>query len=348
MTGVRILKRAFVPLLLIIASIAWCHIDYQPISGALLEHWNTIFPYYFPKVYNYDSASLPDGIYELQIAGIEVERDSLDIYLLGMSTDSDIPFLLATGSYRGEHNFTKSGASYDDEEDQICLSFQMPFSARYCEGCYRWNVEDESLELMQYINGDPSLDAMERADSLMAEGDIAEAIDELNDMFYPGNYYSSDEMIARLLRSINRAAGDAETEGNFEEAVSLFGDLAAFLHTDREWFTAFTDSMDYVNCDYSEYMGLGEYAMIMNNYAYYLEQTDDLDKSLVVLRKVLDLKPERMVAHINIADVLWGLGEPAEAEGHYRLYVEMMINRELTHQIPDYVHERLAQLPAIS
>ena len=155
-------------------------------------------------------------------------------------------------------------------------------------------------------------------------------------------------MIARLLRSINRAAGDAEVDGNYKKAVSLFGDLAGFLHTDREWFTSFTDSLDYVNCDYSEYMGLGEYAMIINNYAYFLEQTDDFDKSLVVLRKVLDLKPQRMVAHLNIADVLWKFVQPAEAGEHYRNYVEMMIERELTNQIPDYVDERLAQLSVLS
>ena len=342
------MRRVLITVLLFIVSIAWSQIDYQPISGELLEHWNTTSPSFHPKVYHFDPEKLPDGIHELRIVGIEVEGDSLDIYLLGTAADTDIPFLLATGGYRGNHNFTKSDASYDEDEGLICLCFQMPFSARYCKGCYRWDIESESLELIRYINGDPSLDAVERADSLMAEGDIAEAIDELNYMFYPGNYYSTDEMIARLLRSINRAAGDAEAEGNFEEAVDLFGDLADFLHTDREWFTAFTDSLDYVNCDYSEYMGLGEYAMIMNNYAYFLEQTDDLDKSLVVLRKVLDLKPQRMVAHLNIADVLWALGEPAEAGGHYRIYVEMMTDRELTHQIPDYAHERLAQLHAVS
>jgi formylglycine-generating enzyme required for sulfatase activity len=342
------MKSVLLPVLMICASVAWSQIDYQPISGALLEHWNTAYSCDFPKVYNYDSGNLPEDIYELRIAGIEVERDSLDIYLLGIASDTDIPFLLATGGYRGEYNFTKSGASYNEEEDQICLSFQMPFSARYCEGCYRWNFEDESLELTQYISGDPSLDAMEKADSLMAEGDIAEAIDELSDMFYPGNYYSSDEMIARLLRSINRAAGEAEAEDNFEKAVDLFGDLAGFLHTEREWFSAFTDSLDYVSCDYSEYMGLGEYAMVMNNYAYFLERTGDFDKSLVVLRKVLDLKPQRMVAHLNIADVLWELAEPAEAGEHYRIYVEMMTDRELTHQIPNYVLERLFHLPAVS
>lgn len=205
------MKRAFVLLLLIIASIVWCHIYYQPISGELLEHWNSGYLYNYPIVYHFDSCNLPNGIYELHIVGIEVERDSLNIYLMGTAVDTDIPFLLATGGYRGDYNFAKSNASYDEEENQICLYFEMPFSARYCKGCYRWDIEDESLELLQYINGDPSLDAMERADSLMAGGDIAEAIDELNNIFYPCDYYDPAEMIVRLLRIINRAAGEVST-----------------------------------------------------------------------------------------------------------------------------------------
>ncbi len=342
------MRRVFITALLFIVSIAWSQIEYQPITGELLEHWNTAYLCDLPKVYYYDSGNLPDDIYELQITGIEVEIDSLDIFLLGISADTDIPFLLATGGYRGEYNFAKSFSKYVEDDDEIHLQFQMPGSARYCIGCYRWNIEEKSLDFLRYYSRDPSLEAMERVDSLLTEGNIKEAIDELNNMFYPGNYYGSDEMIARLLRNINRTAGDAEVEGNYEEAVSLFGDLAEFIHTDREWFTAFTDSLDYVGCNYANYMGLGEYAMIMNNYAYYLEQTDDLDNSLIVLRKVLDLKPERMVAHINIADVLWALGETVESGEHYSIYREMMIDRELTHQIPDYVHERLAQLPEIS
>jgi len=342
------MKRSVIPLLLIIASIALCRIDYQPVSGELLDYWNNGYQSDFPKVYDFDPGNLPTGICELRMTGIEIEMDSLDIYLLGIAADTDIPYLLATGGYRGEHNFAKSYARYDEEEDRICLSFQMPFSARYCQGCYRWNIEERKLVFLEYITADPSLDAMERIDTLLAEGSIAEAIDELNNIFYPGNYYSSDEMIARLLRSINRVAGDAEAEGNFEEAVSLFGELADFLHTDREWYTAFTDSLDYVSCNFAEYMNLNEYAMIMNNYAYYLEQTDYYEKSLTVLRKVLDLQPDRMVAHLNIADVLWKLDARVESEEHYSIYVDMMTGRELTHQIPAYVHERLAQLHAVT
>ncbi len=339
------MKTAIFPFLFLMMFVVSGRADYTPITGELLEHWNNTSRVARPIVYYFHTDDLPNGIYEVVITGIEVEPGLLDIFLLGKTHESEIPLLLGTSEYRGNYNFAKSDSRYHEEEDEISLYFQMPFSASYYAVCYRWDIDSGSLELLRYFSGDPSMEALERADSLMAEGKIAEAIREINEMFYPGNYYSSDEMIARLLRSINRAAGEAEIHENYGKAVSLFGDLADFLHTDREWFAAFTDSLDYVNCDYSEYMGLGEYAMIMNNYAYYLEQTGDLDKSLIVLRKVLDLKPERMVAHLNIADVLWALGESIEARGHYIIYQEMMTDRELTHQIPGYVQERLAEDP---
>jgi hypothetical protein len=337
------MKTVMITVLLTFVSLVWGDIEYQPISGALLEHWNTAYSYFMPIVYHFDSGELPEDIYELRITGIEVEWDSLDIYLLGMTPKTDIPLLLATGGYRGDHNFTKSYASYVEEEDEIRLSFQMPGSARWCTGCYRWNIEEESLEFLRYYSRDPSLEAMERVDSLLTVGNISEAIYELNGIFYPGNYYSSDEMISRLLVSINRTALEQHNSGNNQGAVDLFLDLAEFFHTQDEWFQAFDDSLDYVGTNYSQYMDLSDYVMIMNNYAFYLEQIDDPDKSLIVLRKVLDLDPSRMVAHLNIADVLWDLGEFTEAEEHYIIYQQMMIDSELTHQIPLRVDERTAE-----
>ena len=337
------MKALLITVLLIIVSLVWGQVEYQPISGGLREHFDACYICDCPYVEHIDSLELPGGIVDLRITGIEIERDSLDIYLLGIAADTDIPFLLAVSGYRGDYNFAKSYAAYNEEEDEIRLSFQMPGSARWCSGCYRWNIEEGTLEYLRYYSRDPSLEAMERVDSLLTEGHIEEAIDELNGMFYPGNYYSSDEMISRLLVSINRTALQEHNEGNDQGAVDLFLDLAEFFHTANEWFQAFNDSLDYVECNYSNYMDLSEYVMIMNNYAFYLEQIDDPDKSLIVLRKVLDLNPSRMVAHLNIADVLWDLGETAKAGEHYSIYQDMMTDRELTNQIPVRVYERTAQ-----
>ena len=334
------MKKILIPALLITVSIAMGQMDYQPITGGLREHFDACYTCDCPYLDHIDSIELPGGIVDLRITGIEVERDSLDIYLLGIAADTDIPLLLATSGYRGDYNFAKSYAAYNEEEDEIRLSFQMPGSARWCTGVYRWNIEEGTLEYLRYYSRDPSLEALERVDSLLAEGDITEAIREVNGMFYPHNYYSSDEMISRLLVSINRTALQEHQEGNNQGAVDLFMDLADFLHTQEEWYTAFNDSLDYAESNYSNYMDLSDYVMIMNNYAFFLEQIEDQSKSLIVLRKVLDLDPSRMVAHLNIADVLWDLGEPAEAREHYSIYRDMMIDRELIDQIPLRVDAR--------
>jgi len=335
-------KRVYVLIFLICASVSWSQVEYQPITGELLEHWNTAVSCYFSDTYNYESGKLPDGIQELCITCIEFDRDSLNIYLLGIDVETDIPFLLATGEYGGAYNFSKSVASYDEDSDEIHLYFQMPFSEVSRTGCYRWDIEEKALVLLRYETSDPSQNELERVNSLLSDGDIEEAIDELNNMLYPGNYFSSDEMLARLLRSINRIALEEQNENCYQRAVALFMNLPGFLFTGDEWYTAFDDSLDYMESCYSSYMDLSEYVMIINNYAFFLEQTDDLYQSLFVLRRVLDIEPSRMVAHLNIADVLWTLGEAAEAKEYYNVYLEMMTDNELTHQIPVRVHERIA------
>lgn len=126
--------------------------------------------------------------------------------------------------------------------------------------------------------------------------------------------------------------------------MDLFEYLSKYNRMSFQWYSSFIDSLEFMESDRSNYMGLGEYVMILNNYAFFLEQTDGLFLSQKVLGKVLDLQPSRIVAHLNIADVLWKLGEFAEAEEHYSIYLEMMTEGDLALQIPPYVQERVNSL----
>lgn len=332
------MKRILFTSLFIAVSISCSNVEYQPISGELLSHWNASSPSCFPPVSDFDAERLPEGVSELCITGIEIERDSLNLYLLGITAASDVPLLLATGGYRGEHNFAKSYASYED--DELCISFQMPNSARYSEGYYEWDAENIVLELTRYEKGDPSLASLEAVDTLLAEGNIEEAIDLLNNVFYPDNYYARNEMTARLLRRANRVALQRQEEGNSSAAVEVFTSLSSFLNGAEYGFPVFNDTVAFLESEFSSYMDLSEFAMIMNNHAYFLEQAGELDESLVILQKVIILSPSRMVAYLNLADVLWELGEHSEAEEHYTTYMWMMSNNELSDQIPPRVNER--------
>ncbi|MCP4647630.1 MAG: hypothetical protein GY852_07835, partial [bacterium] len=268
------MKRILFSILFISVSISCSNVEYQPITGKLLNHWSTSGPSCFPPVGHFDAEKLPEGVSELCITGIEIGRDSLDLFLLGITSASDVPLLLATGGYKGEYNFAKSYASYEDGE--LCISFQMPYSARYSEGYYRWDSENKVLELTRYEEGDPSLASLEAVDTLLAEGNIEEAIDLLNNMFYPDNYYARDEMTARLLRSANRVALQKQEEGNSSAAVEVFTGLSSFPSGAEYGFPVFNDSIAFLESDFSGYMDLNEFVMIMNNHAYFLEQAGEV------------------------------------------------------------------------
>ena len=342
------MKTTFLPILLLSVSVSWCQIGYQPIAGDLLKHWNTANSSCFSDVWDFDFAGLPNGIDELVMTGIEVEQDSLDIYLLGISPETAIPFLLATGGYRGEYNFERFFVYYHEEEDEFELRFNMPGCSRECMSYYEWDTGNRSLVQLRYVTEDTSLDALERADSLLIEGNITEAIDELSSIqhMYARYYYDPDEMVARLLRIFNRAALEEADAGNYQGAVDLLEYLCNYSQMSSQWYFSFADSLDFMESNLSNFMGLSEYVMILNNYAFFLEQTDCLYLSQKILRTVPDLQPSLIVAHLNIADVLWKLGEFAEAEEHYNIYLEMMTHRELTDQIPPCVHDRMNLLHA--
>ena len=267
----------------------------------------------------------------------------MNIYLLGISPETDIPFLLAAGGYRGEYNFERFFVYYHAEEDEFELKFYIPGCSRKSMGYYEWDTGNQSLMQLRFYTEDPSLEALARADSLLIEGDITEAIDELSSIqhMYVRYYYDPDEMIARLLRIFNKAALEEADTGNYQGAVDLFDYLSNYNRLSSQWYNSFYDSLAFMESDRSSYMDLSEYVMILNNYAFFLEQTDGLYLSQKILRKVLDLQPSRVIAYLNIADVLWKLGELTEAEEHYGIYLEMMTDRELTDQIPLRVHERI-------
>lgn len=342
------MKSILIPVFLISVSVSCSQIGYRPIAGDLLNHWNTANSSCFSDVRDSDFIGLPSGFDELLMTGIEVEQDSLDIYLLGISPETAIPFLLATGGYRGEYNFERFFVYYHKEEDELELIFYMPDCSRKCVGYFELVTENCSLVQLRYYTEDSSLEALVRAESLLVEGNITEAIDELTSIqhSYTRYYYDPDEMIARLLRIINKAALEEVDENNYQGAVDLFEYLSDYNRMSFQWYMSFSDSLDFMESDRSNYMGLSEYVMILNNYAFFLEQTDDLYLSQKILRKVLDLQPSLMVAHLNIADVLWKLGEFAEAEEHYSIYLEIMTEGDLALQIPPYVQERINSLHA--
>jgi tetratricopeptide (TPR) repeat protein len=82
--------------------------------------------------------------------------------------------------------------------------------------------------------------------------------------------------------------------------------------------------------------------VIYNDMGYYLEQAKAYAAAIYLLRAVLEKYPQRIVAHLNIADAYWGNGEPEKAKKHYEEYVRLMKsqNKDMS-KIPQRVYDRI-------
>ena len=65
------MERILTPVLLFCVSVSWCQIEYQPIAGDLLKHWNTANLSRFSDVWDSDSVGLPNGINDPLLTGID-------------------------------------------------------------------------------------------------------------------------------------------------------------------------------------------------------------------------------------------------------------------------------------
>lgn len=296
--------------------------------------------YVFPLVEDVPASLLPEGLTDLIFAAVPTGEMTMTVYLLGDGPEGTE--VLASGHYRGEYNFAKSFAYWLPEESILELIFQIPYCARYAGVQYAW--EGDNLVPVEWLSGDPSLEALANVDSLLASGFIGEAADELAPVLYPGYYYEPGRMAADFLRSAHEYAMEEYEEGNTEAAVNSFeeaDEAMDLLLMPYPWYGGFQDSSDYEESSISDHMRIGEFIRIANNYGFFLEQYGNCEKAVDVLYGVLKLDPERMVAYLNIADALWGLGESGNAAEFYRTYVDMMMQVNLGSQIPPRVNSRV-------
>ncbi len=310
--------------------------QYEPLHGYLLKMWNMPGSSFYSEVTAYGSLDLPDGVVGLHYCLTETEGDSLIIWLVGTASDSGGPLLLATGGYGEAYDLERGYLSYSAAQDEFRLRFYMPHSSRINDGYYRWELSNRRLAWLRFQTEDRSLEAFQQAESLLDLGDVAGGIEALNRVSHSQYYYDEDSMKVRLLRLVNDNAMSLYDEGDIAGAVELFDSLFDYNGMSAGWYRSHRDSSDFAECGYSSLMSIDEYADILSNYANLLRLSDRLLMSEDIFAVVLSLRPDRAEAHINMADLLWELGEPVEARRLYSLYMEMEPGA-----IPDRVRQRV-------
>ena len=286
---------------------------------------------------------------ELEARGVQTvwiaagnPADSLVLRALGVSADDTLD--LGPVEFGGWYNPAKGWWSYSDSTGMVTFYSQYPFRATYDAASYRVNEGIPWLMLDSTWSGDPSVEAMQRIDSLLPEGRIVEAAAELAEVFYPHNYFVPPELSVRFLEAAHAEALDRWRTGDAEDALEAFdaAEEAFELTTfDTDWYLQQGGAEDLAESDYGDYIAADRLAAIANDYGFFLHEGGRTEEALEALVAVLLLDPDRAVAHLNTADVLWDLGREEAARRHYSRYLALLQEKGLEVEIPLRVTVRL-------
>lgn len=82
---------------------------------------------------------------------------------------------------------------------------------------------------------------------------------------------------------------------------------------------------------------------LLNDVAYFMERKGDYRNAILILEKIIEKYPNRIVAYINLGDAYWGNENQEKAKEAYRIYISKMKNKGLEHKIPQRVYDRVKQ-----
>jgi len=290
---------------------------YTPVSEKVNTYIQEEGQVYIREIYEFPPTLLPENITVLFI--IPCAPDSKELLLVGKSEEGNY-YDFGKVPFTGELNMAKTDIYYNTEDGLVYIYSQMPSVAFCYTAKYNWDTEKQRLILIDEWTEDPSAEALEEVEKLLAEGEIEKAAEELSYILYPQNYYDPCEMAVKFLRSAHKRAVEEYRAGSNDSWTLIMKSLND-LPLSGKWIFEFPSKNDYEKSDYAKYMEYKDFIIIVNDYGFLMEQAGKAKDALYVLNYVLSLSPERTVAHLNLADALYKTGDKEEAKKYYTSYI---------------------------
>jgi hypothetical protein len=231
---------------------------------------------------------------------------------------------------RSNVNLPKSGAEADGA--YIDVWSQMPMKATTETQRFLW--DGSNLTFKSNHVEDASQQAVDRYTQIAKNGtrtqfEKAQRAGDL-EIMYPANYIT-DFNAANIIESGRRTAIALYKEGNvqaaadrMELALDCASDFASLAYPEEGdektklnlWLRTFgSKGVD---------MERWQYMPAINDYAFFLAEGKKFTEAVPILRTVVTMNPNRVVAYLNLADSLWETGDKSEAQTYYTDYVQRM------------------------
>lgn len=284
---------------------------------------------------------LPEGFDSLGILSGEGMYDDPVLTVLGHTGGSTLE--MGSVPFPGIYNGAKVDWRWDENRGEVAAYSQMPFSAFCFCASYLLNGEAPLLELSGSWTEDPSAALVDSAGLLLERGDFSGAAGILSSVMYPGSYIVPGEWEARFLskgRELGLGAFEAGSPGAGAAAIEDAVSSIASFSLDPVPEGGFASREDFEGNPISAFVGLEEYAGILDDYGLLLAASGRTGEAVPVLERVVRLAPGWAVARLDLADVLWESGCIDAAGEQYAAYIGLLEENGLMHDCPSRAMER--------
>jgi tetratricopeptide (TPR) repeat protein len=245
------------------------------------------------------------------------------------------------------------------KSNKIILHGKWAFRATFLTYNYTWN--GKKLIKCKVEGEDYTQNQIDELRDMALEGKITSKIKdafEEGSVLYPQNYFRKKQILDRsnegLQMGVMKASKFYKNHSNAVAANILKGVFyyimalyeESFSVDDSHPYTLTPDDSLYDDPTYwvrvlkeieveSKY-----YISALNDYGFYLTNINKYQDAIVVLKVVLEEKPDRIPVYLNLADAYYGNNNRKEALMLYKTYIKLMKEHKKENRIPSYVINR--------
>lgn len=216
-----------------------------------------------------------------------------------------------------------------------------------------FDLEKNNIDLVKVVESDPTLEYYEKLIKLLRSGDIETAMTmDLNPAYkhnYQDLYFKTATMSVRIAHDyaflLYKDDSLSESDKLKKSKKAINWGLNKYLEAQINKSLPINDVNDFdllfESLGYRDKYKLkkAEFASVLNDYAYFKYEEKNYSEAEKIMKKVLEYSPNRIVAQINMGDILWVMDRKDEARNYYEKYVELLgLDNSV---IPDRVFERL-------
>ena len=165
-----------------------------------------------------------------------------------------------------------------------------------------------------------------------------------NKFFSPNKNIKGEdfEIISSMIQPIKKTGLDSKdvedlklaTVSHIEKSLKKKYEYALSLYRKKD--TAYGKvAEDFITLKPWKYAEISpENVGIYNDFGFFLEQSSKYKKAIELLEIITAKYPSRVVAHLNLADAYFGVGDSLKAKQSYTTYIQIMMERGKQTKIP--------------